>query len=156
MKRKRKAVYYNPFLVYCRELAPGTVSLTGDRAQGDDSKHDSHYTINYFQSKHMATYVVGTQKTRLNETFLLSAHVGQHFSPKTMLSGQVSLIYFAQAVRIINAEDRAQMNRELSYLFYGKWKIGFLARQSDTAARCGHGFHNRSSLNRVSDVWPRD
>ena len=34
---------YNPFLVYCRELAPGTVSLTGDRAQGDDSKHDSHY-----------------------------------------------------------------------------------------------------------------
>ena len=36
---------YNPFLVYCRELAPGTVSLTGDRAQGDDSKHDSHYTL---------------------------------------------------------------------------------------------------------------
>ena len=34
---------YNPFLVYCRELAPGTVSLTGDWAQGDDSKHDSHY-----------------------------------------------------------------------------------------------------------------
>ena len=34
---------YNPFLVYCRELAPSTVSLTGDRAQGDDSKHDSHY-----------------------------------------------------------------------------------------------------------------
>ena len=35
---------YNSFRVYCRELAPGTVSLTGDRAQGDDSKHDSHYT----------------------------------------------------------------------------------------------------------------
>ena len=35
---------YNSFLVYCRELAPGTVSLTGDRTQGDDSKHDSHYT----------------------------------------------------------------------------------------------------------------
>ena len=33
---------YNPFLVYCRELAPDTVSLTGDRAQGDDSKHDLH------------------------------------------------------------------------------------------------------------------
>ena len=41
----RFVTYYNPFLVYCRELAPGTVSLTGDRAQGDDSKHDSHYTI---------------------------------------------------------------------------------------------------------------
>ena len=35
---------YNPFLVYCRELAPRTVSLTGDRAQGDDSKHDLHFT----------------------------------------------------------------------------------------------------------------
>ena len=35
--------WYNPFLVYCRELAPGTVRLTGNRAQGDDSKHDSHY-----------------------------------------------------------------------------------------------------------------
>ena len=32
-------VQYNAFNVYCRELAPGTVSLTGDRAQGDDSKH---------------------------------------------------------------------------------------------------------------------
>ena len=30
---------YNAFNVYCRELAPGTVSLTGDRDQGDDSKH---------------------------------------------------------------------------------------------------------------------
>ena len=30
---------YNAFNVYCCELAPGTVSLTGDRAQGDDSKH---------------------------------------------------------------------------------------------------------------------
>ena len=39
---------YNSFLVYCRELAPGTVSLTGDRAQGDDSKHDSHYSIMTF------------------------------------------------------------------------------------------------------------
>ena len=35
---------YNPFLVYCRELATGTVSLTRDRAQGDGSKHDSHYS----------------------------------------------------------------------------------------------------------------
>ena len=28
---------YNDFNVYCRELAPGTISLTGERAQGDDS-----------------------------------------------------------------------------------------------------------------------
>ena len=39
--------YYNPFLVYCRELAPRTVSLTRGRAQGDDSKHDSHYTLQH-------------------------------------------------------------------------------------------------------------
>ena len=36
---------YYPFLVYCRELASGTVSLTCDRAHGDDSKHDSHYRL---------------------------------------------------------------------------------------------------------------
>ena len=44
---KNNAHNYNPFLVYCRELAPGTVSFTGDRAQGDDSKHDSHYSKNF-------------------------------------------------------------------------------------------------------------
>ena len=32
----------------------------------------SVFTFNYFQQKHMATYIVGTQKTRLNETCLLS------------------------------------------------------------------------------------
>ena len=34
---------YYLFLVYCCELAPSTISLTGDWAQGDDSKHDLHY-----------------------------------------------------------------------------------------------------------------
>ena len=33
-----KSSPYNAFNVYCRELAPGTVSLTDYRAQGDDSK----------------------------------------------------------------------------------------------------------------------
>ena len=37
------AKHYNSFLFCCRELAPGAVSLTGDLAQGDDSKHDLHY-----------------------------------------------------------------------------------------------------------------
>ena len=37
--RASRLFKYNAFNVYCRELAPGTVSLTGDRAQGDDSKH---------------------------------------------------------------------------------------------------------------------
>ena len=35
---------YNSLFVYCRELAPGTVSLTGDRAQGDDSKQYAYST----------------------------------------------------------------------------------------------------------------
>ena len=46
---------YNAFNVYCRELAPGTVSLTGDRAQGDDSKHCTYSTvlISMFTNKQM-------------------------------------------------------------------------------------------------------
>ena len=42
---------YNAFNVYRRELAPGTVSLTGDRAQGDDSKHWAYSTISYIHLK---------------------------------------------------------------------------------------------------------
>ena len=34
---------YNTSFVYCRELAPGTVSLTGDWARDDDSKQNSYY-----------------------------------------------------------------------------------------------------------------
>ena len=40
---------YNAFNVYCREVATGTVSLTGDRAQGDDSKHCAYSTDPHFQ-----------------------------------------------------------------------------------------------------------
>ena len=36
---------YNAFNVYRRELAPGTVSLTGDRAQGNDNKHWANSTV---------------------------------------------------------------------------------------------------------------
>ena len=39
---------YNAFNVYRRELAPGTVSLTGDRAQGDDSKHWAYNRKSHF------------------------------------------------------------------------------------------------------------
>ena len=37
-------IIYSAFNVYRHELAPGTVSLTGDRAQGDDSKHWANST----------------------------------------------------------------------------------------------------------------
>ena len=35
---------YNTSSVYCRELAPGTVNLTGDWVRGEDSKQISDYT----------------------------------------------------------------------------------------------------------------
>ena len=36
------SITYTSF-VYCRELAPGTISLTGDWVRGDDSKQTSYY-----------------------------------------------------------------------------------------------------------------
>ena len=56
---------YNPFLVYCRELAPGTVSLTGDRAKGDYSKHDSHYTTKI--QMHLETNTTNPDQTTPQE-----------------------------------------------------------------------------------------
>ena len=44
MLRLSATISYNAFNVYCRELAPGTIRLTGDRAQGDDSKHCAYST----------------------------------------------------------------------------------------------------------------
>ena len=38
-------IYYNAFNVCCHELAPGTVSLTGYRAQGDDGKHCAYCSL---------------------------------------------------------------------------------------------------------------
>ena len=35
---------YNTSFVYCRELSPGTISLTGGWVRGDDSKQNSYYT----------------------------------------------------------------------------------------------------------------
>ena len=34
--------------MYCRELAPGTASLTGDRVRGDNSGQNSYYTVFIF------------------------------------------------------------------------------------------------------------
>ena len=44
-QKNMDTIRYNAFNVYRRELAPGTVSLTGDRAQGDDSKHWAYSTL---------------------------------------------------------------------------------------------------------------
>ena len=43
--------YYNTFyhytsFVYCRELAPGTVSLTAGWVRGDDSEQNTYYNLN--------------------------------------------------------------------------------------------------------------
>ena len=52
---------FNAFNVYCRELAPGTVSLTGDRAQGDDSKHCAYSTLVSFCLVVLLLYVPSQQ-----------------------------------------------------------------------------------------------
>ena len=38
-----KSIWFNTSFVYCCELAPGTVSLTGDWVHGDDSKQTLYY-----------------------------------------------------------------------------------------------------------------
>ena len=77
---------YNAFNVYRRELAPGTVSLTGDRAQGDDSKHCANSNSTYLVSSGLfilghsnSKFSMGTHKgiygneiVRLNETYTVS------------------------------------------------------------------------------------
>ena len=71
---------YNPFLVYCRELAPSTISLTGDRAQGDDSKHDLHYTVGQFTITFAHSYTsywqLGLLETSGEETILREKYAG--------------------------------------------------------------------------------
>ena len=39
-------VHYNTRFAYCSELAPATISLTGDCVRGGDSKQDSYYNNN--------------------------------------------------------------------------------------------------------------
>ena len=39
-------VHYNTRFAYCSELAPATISLTGDCVRGGDSKRDSYYNSN--------------------------------------------------------------------------------------------------------------
>ena len=48
---------YNAFNVYCRELALGTVSLTGDRTQGDDSKHCAYSSLRHLM--HIIGFLTG-------------------------------------------------------------------------------------------------
>ena len=38
--------HYNTRFAYCSELAPATISLTGDCVRGGDSKQDSYYNNN--------------------------------------------------------------------------------------------------------------
>ena len=39
-------VHYNTRFAYCSELAPATISLTGDCVRGGDSKRDSYHNSN--------------------------------------------------------------------------------------------------------------
>ena len=48
MEGSGSATSYNTSSVYCPELAPSTVSFTGDWVRGDDSKQNSYYTVSTF------------------------------------------------------------------------------------------------------------
>ena len=73
---------YNAFNVYHHELAPGTVSLTGDRAQGDDSKHWANSNagnLYIFLSKAIIILQLGKIKNKCvlgnrSENFRLDRH----------------------------------------------------------------------------------
>ena len=56
-------------IVYCRELAPGTVSLTGDRAQVDDSKHCAY-------SKLFAIYIQNDKPVKQMKVYLNIQRLG--------------------------------------------------------------------------------
>ena len=63
----KKFYRYNAFNVYRRELAPGTVSLTGDRAQGDDSKHwanSIYFGVNCFMGEYTCLIDIFEMSTR--------------------------------------------------------------------------------------------
>ena len=44
-------VKYNMSFVYCRELAPETVSFTGVWARSDDSKQKRYYSVFFFYTE---------------------------------------------------------------------------------------------------------
>ena len=56
VKVTQNVAQYNAINVYCRELAPGAVSLTGDRAQGDDNKHCRDYTLHIIWAMHLQSF----------------------------------------------------------------------------------------------------
>ena len=64
---------YNTSFVYCRELAPGTVGLTGGWARGDDSKQYSYYSTVSFMLSGLETWSLGRWQ-----------HICAHFS-KTLV-----------------------------------------------------------------------
>ena len=76
------------------------VSLTGDRAQGDDSKHDSHYTPDFsYEWIHFLVIVINIDlifyllNTALYNHIYSSifVHMEDIFSPKTILKPNTSL-----------------------------------------------------------------
>ena len=48
------SITYTSF-IYCRELPPGTVSLTGDGVRGDDDKQTSYYNHTVTKQTHTVT-----------------------------------------------------------------------------------------------------
>ena len=77
--KTNKQKYYNAFNVYCRELAPGTVSLTGDRAQGDDRKHWAYSTmLAFLEYEFAAGYPLHVIKSDLTTRCIHVAFLQRH------------------------------------------------------------------------------
>ena len=56
-------------IVYCRELAPGTVTLTGGRVRGDDNKQYTYSRLLFAFATpfgYMYVPVINHQDTRVN------------------------------------------------------------------------------------------
>ena len=61
--KQKKDMRYIAFNVYCRELAPISVSLTGDRVQGDDSKHCAYSSFDSFRQLRLICFVTADRKS---------------------------------------------------------------------------------------------
>ena len=93
-------IHYNPFLVYCRELAPGTVSLTGDRAQGNDSKYDSHYTYAVIRGKFNITVNLDNLHAQIQGKLAVFVYNNSHLSLKVQYNDILSLLTVCIIVNI--------------------------------------------------------
>ena len=77
---------YNMSFVYCRELAPDTVRLTGYWIRGDDSKQYRYYTLGNSHPLHVCFENRETANTGLNVS-------GLFLYERLQKMGQISIVF---------------------------------------------------------------